>query len=71
MGTLQCEKVVPVVIGALGSVTKDVECWNLNIGIVPEVRLLQKTVLLRIEIMLGKVLSFKEAGHLLLFSHLL
>ena len=36
---LRCAKVVPVVIGALGSVTKDLECWIEKMDIVPEVLL--------------------------------
>ena len=34
---LRCAKVVSVVICALGSVTKDLECWIKNMDIVPEV----------------------------------
>ena len=42
---LRCAKVVPVVIGALGSVTKDLECWIEKMDIVTEVGVLQKTAL--------------------------
>ena len=46
-----------VVIGALGSVTKDLECWIENIDIVPEVGVLQKTALLGTARILRKVLE--------------
>ena len=54
---LRCAKVVPVVIGALGSVTKDLECWIENMDIVPEVGVLQKTALLGTARILRKVLE--------------
>ena len=54
---LRCAKVVPVVIGALGSVTKDFECWIEKMDIVPEVGVLQKTALLGTARILRKVLE--------------
>ena len=54
---LRCAKVVPVVIGALGSVTKDLECWIENMDIVPEVGVLRKTALLGTARILRKVLE--------------
>ena len=54
---LRCAKVVPVVIGALGSVTKDLECWIEKMDIVPEVGVLQKTALLGTARILRKVLE--------------
>ena len=53
----RCAKVVPVVIGALGSVTKDLECWIEKMDIVPEVGVLQKTALLGTARTLRKVLE--------------
>ncbi|XP_047488218.1 uncharacterized protein LOC125038695 [Penaeus chinensis] len=44
-------------IGALGSVTKDLECWIENMDIVPEVGVLQKTALLGTARILRKVLE--------------
>ena len=52
---LRCAKVVPVVIGALGSVTKDLECWIEKMDIVPAVGVLQKTALLGTARILRKV----------------
>ena len=54
---LRCAKVVPVVIGALGSVTKDLECWIKNMDIVPQVCVLQKTALLGTARILRKLLE--------------
>ena len=54
---LRCAKIVPVVIGALGSFTKDLEYWIENMDIVPEVRVLQKTALLGAARILRKVLE--------------
>ena len=54
---LRCARVVPVVIGALGSVTKDLECWIEKMDIVPEVGVLQKTALLGTARILRKVLE--------------
>ena len=54
---LRCAKVVPVVIGALGSVTKDLECWIEKMDLVPEVGVLQKTALLGTARILRKVLE--------------
>ena len=54
---LRCAKVSPEVIGALGSVTKDLECWIENMDIVPEVGVLQKTALLGTARILRKVLE--------------
>ena len=54
---LRYAKVVPVVIGALGSVTKDLECWTEKMDIVTEVGVLQKTALLGTARILRKVLE--------------
>ena len=54
---LRCAKVVPVVIGALGIVTKDLECSIENMDIVPEVGVRQKTALLGMARILRKVLE--------------
>ena len=54
---LRCAKVVPVVIVALGSATRDLECWIENMDIVPEVGVLQKTALLETARILRKVLE--------------
>ena len=48
---------VPVVIGALGSVTKDLKCWIEKMDIVPEVGVLQKTASLGTARILKKVLE--------------
>ena len=44
-------------IGALGSVAKDLECWIEKVDIVPEVGVLQKTALLGTARILRKVLG--------------
>jgi len=54
---LRCAKVVPVVIGALGIATKDLECSIDNMDIVPEVGVRQKTALLGMARILRKVLE--------------
>ena len=57
MWELRCAKVVPVVIGALGSVINDLECWIENMDIMPELGVLQKTALLGTARILRKVLE--------------
>ena len=50
-------EVVPVVIGALGSVTKDFERWIRKLGIAYNTGVMQKTALLGTARILGKVLE--------------
>ena len=50
-------EVVPVVIGALGSLTKGFELWIEKIGIPLNVGVMQKTALLGTARMLRKVLE--------------
>ena len=50
-------EVVPVVIGALGSVTKDFERWIRKLGIAYNIGVMQKTALLGTARILRKVLE--------------
>ena len=50
-------KVVPVVIGTLGSFTKDFEKWIKKLGIAYNIGVMQKTALLRIARILRQVLG--------------
>ncbi len=50
-------QVVPVVIGALGCVTKEFERWLENLNIEPEVGVMQKAALLGTARILRKVLE--------------
>lgn len=52
---LRSVQVVPVVVGALGSVTKEFENWMRKLNIMPEVEILQKTALLGTARILRKV----------------
>ena len=54
---LRAVQVVPVVIGALGSVTKEFEQWMKKLNIKPEVGVVQKTALLGTARILRKVLE--------------
>ena len=64
-------EVVPVVIGALGSVTKDFERWIRKLGIAYNIGVMQKTALLGTARILRKVLNFREMNILLAYGHLL
>jgi len=50
-------KVAPVVVGALGAVSKRLDTWLDELGIIINVGLLQKTALLGTERILRKVLE--------------
>ena len=50
-------EIVPVVIGALGSVTKDFERWIRKLGIAYNIEVMQKTALLGTARILRKVLE--------------
>ena len=54
--------VVPVVVGALGSVTKKLGKWIEKLGIRVRIGLLQKTTLLGMARILRKVLDFQLLG---------
>ncbi len=54
---LRTVQVVPVVIGALGCVTKEFERWLENLNIEPEVGVMQKAALLGTARILRKVLE--------------
>lgn len=54
--------VVPVVVGALGSVTKKLEKWIEKLGIRIRIGQLKKTTLLGIARILRKVLGFLVPG---------
>ena len=68
---LKMVEVVPVVIGALGSVTKGFDRWIEKFGIPFNVGVMQKTALLGTARILRKVLECKEEIILLVFGHLL
>ena len=53
-------QVVPVVIGALGCVTKEFERWLENLNIEPEVGVMQKAALLGTARILRKVLEVRR-----------
>ena len=52
--------IVPIIIGALGSIPNDLECNLKNLGISYNVGTLQKSVLLGIANILRKALSIKQ-----------
>ena len=52
--------IVPIIIGAIGSITNDLESNLKKLGISYNVGTLQKPVLLRIANILRKVLSIKQ-----------
>ena len=54
---LKMVEVVPVVIGALGSVTKEFDGWIEKLGITNNVGVMQKTTLLGTRRILRKVLE--------------
>ena len=69
---LKMVEVVPVVIGALGSVTKGFDRWIGKLGIPLNVGVMQKkTALLGTARILRKVLEYEEEIILLAFGHLL
>ena len=68
---LKLVEFVPVVIRTLGSVTKQFNGWIVKLGITYNVRVMQKTALLRTAQILRKVLECKEEIILLVFGHLL
>ena len=56
-------EVVPVVIGALGSVTKDFERWIRKLGMAYNIGVIQKTALLGTARILQKVLELYRNEH--------
>ena len=52
--------IVPVIVGALGSIPKDLECNLKKLDISYKVETLQKSLLLRTANILRKVLSIKQ-----------
>ena len=56
-------EVVPVVIGALGSVTKEFDGWIEKLGITNNVGMMQKTALLGTARILRKVLEMQRTDH--------
>ena len=56
-------EVVPVVIGALGSVTKDFERWIRKLGMAYNIGVIQKTALLGTARILQKVLELYRHEH--------
>ena len=52
--------IVPIIIGALGSIPNNLECNLRKLGISYNIGTLQKPVLLRTAIILRKVLSIKQ-----------
>ena len=63
-------KVIPVVIKALGNVTKEFDGWIEKLGITNNAGVMQKTALLGTVRILRNVLGRKEEIILLAFGHL-
>ena len=64
-------EIVPVVIGALGSVSAEFDRWMGKLGITCNVGVMQKTALLGTGRILRKVSKCKDESILLAFGHLL
>ena len=58
MWNMRAVQVIPIVVGSLGSVTKNVDKWLENLDIKISISLLQKTMLLGTARILRKVLEF-------------
>ena len=68
---LKMVEVVPVVIGALGRVTKEFDGWIEKLGITNNVGVMQKTALLGTARILRKVLEMLRRDHSVKLGHLL
>ena len=64
-------EVLPVVIGALGSIKKEFDWWVGRLGITDNVEVMEKTALLRIASILRKVLQMQRTDHSVSIGHLL
>lgn len=64
-------EVLPVVIGALGSIKKEFDWWLGKLGITDNVGVMEKTALLRIASMLRKALEMQRTYHSISIPHLL
>ena len=60
---LKMVEIVPVVIGALGTVTKEFDGWIEKLGVTNDVGAMQKTALLRTARILRKVLEMERRDH--------
>ena len=64
-------EVVPVIIGALGSVTNDLERWIRKLGIAYNNEEMQKLPCWELQEYCGKCKNFREMNILLAYGHLL